>query len=111
MSKRKIPSAKDVESFLMTLPGKRGFDVPEAIFDRIQPVAHGMAMQVWGRPIEPQQLQDLYVGGHHQPDQVKQALGALPHPHSPSVTVNEYQKYSAAKQMFSDHQGEKHGGR
>lgn len=106
MSKRKIPSKQDIESFLHSLPGKRDIDIPAQIFDRIQPVAHGMAMQVWGRPIEPQQLQDLYDQGHHQPEQVKQALGMLPHPHSPSITVSEYAKYSAAKQMFDQSQGD-----
>jgi len=105
MSERKIPSEKEIEGFLMSLPGKRGIDIPEEIFDKIQPVAQGMAMQVWGRPIEPQQLQDLYVGGHHQPEQVKQVLGGLPHPHAPSVSVGEYQKFSAAKQMFDERQG------
>lgn len=90
---------------MMGWPGKRGVDIPEHIFDQIHPVAHGLARQVWGTAASPHQLQWLYDNGHHQPEAVQGAFGALPHPHAPSVTVAEYGKYSKAKELYDEHQG------
>lgn len=84
----------------MSLPGRRGLDIPEDVFDVMGPAAHGMAKQIWGSNATPEQLQWLYQQGHHTPDKVKGAFGQLPHPHAASVSVDEYSKYSKAHQIF-----------
>ncbi len=97
----KMPSQKEVEAFLNSLPGKRGVDIPADIFDIIAPAAHGFAKKIWGTSASPHQLQYLYENGHHQPSQVDDAFSALPHPLAPSVKVGEYDQHVKALQMYN----------
>lgn len=105
-----IPSEEDARGFLMGFPGKRDIDIPADTYDRMFSAANGLTQQVWGRSPEPEHMQWLYDNGHTEPDQVKQAFGAMPHPHAPSVTVANYEQYSAAKQMFDQLQGHQNAG-
>lgn len=101
---KKIPSKSDIENIMMSWPGKRGIDIPENVFDRIQPVAQGISKQIWGSNVQPEHLQYLYDNGYHTPEAIQSQYDPLPHPHAPSVTVGEYQQYSKATELFNKHQ-------
>ena len=103
----KMPNRKEVEAHMFTWPGKRGEDIPEHVFDKIHPVANGITQQIWGRGPTPFQLQHLYDNGHHTPEAIHDAYGQMPHPHSPSTSVAEYEGYSKALELFQKHQGNK----
>lgn len=91
------------KQFFERLPGKRGVDIPEDVYDRIYPVARGITEQIWGRPPTPRQLQELYDNDLTHPDQIRQAYGALPHPFAKGLTVAEYQRYLEAYQVYREH--------
>ena len=101
---KKFPTAQEIENVMMSWPGKRSIDIPEHIFDKIQPVAQGITKQIWGDNVQPQQLQHLYQNGHHTPDAIHAEFGKMPHPLAPSVQVSEYEKFSKAKELFDKHQ-------
>jgi len=100
----KIPTEAEIKAVMFSLPGKRGVDIPEDIFDKIAPIAHSTSNQIWGSNATPHQLQALHDGGHHEPQQVKDAFGALPHPLAPDVTVSEYEKNSEGLQKYNEAQ-------
>lgn len=85
------------------LPGKRGKDIPEELYDRIFSAASGITQQIWGRPPTPHQMQYLFDNGHHTPDKVKDAYGSLPHPHADGLTVGEYPQYLDAYEHYKKH--------
>ncbi len=92
------------KQFIQSMPGKRGIDIPEDIYDRIFNAASGVTQQVWGRHPTPEQMQWLHDNGHHTPDMVKDQFGNLPHPHADGLTVAEYPKYADAYQTMKKHQ-------
>lgn len=85
------------------LPGRRGRDIPEHVYDVIAPVAHGVIRGLTGRPAHPEQIQWLYDNGHHTPSQVHDAFMAMPHPNAPGMTVGEYQTYAHAYALHKVH--------
>lgn len=98
-------TAYKFRTFLMSLPGKRGLDIPEEKFDAIHSVASGITQQLWGRPPTPHQIQHLYDTGAHTPEAIHGAYAALPHPHAPSIAVGEYDQWKSALQMYKLHGG------
>lgn len=96
--------------WLDSQPGHRGRDIPNETFDAIFPVANGISQSIWGREPTFQQMQDLFDMGAHTPDKIHAAFGALPHPHAPSLAVNEYPTYAHALQTFEDHSGQQKQG-
>ena len=100
----KMPTKEAVEAYLQSLPGKRGIDIPEDQYDKMFTVANGITQQVWGGYPLPHQMQDLWDAGATTPERIHAMFGALPHPLAPSVSVDDYQQYSQAKQLFSKHQ-------
>ena len=72
-------------AWYLGLPGKRGIDIPEHIYDRIAPVANGITLPLWGRPASPEQLQWLHDNEVTEPEDIHKAFNGLPHPHAPSV--------------------------
>lgn len=100
----RMPTQQEVEAHMATWGGRRGHEIPEEVFDRIAPVAHGISKQIWGSNAQPDHLQYLYDHGHHTPEAIHNVYGEMPHPHSPSMKVREYQKYSQALELFRKHQ-------
>jgi hypothetical protein len=92
-----------VRQYLESLPGKRGRDIPEDVYDAIHHVASGITMPLWGRPPTPQQMQHLYDTGTHDPQGIHDAFGGLPHPHAPNLKVGEYQSYQRAHEEYRKH--------
>lgn len=90
-------------AWYLGLPGKRGIDIPEHIYDRIAPVANGITLPLWGRPAAPEQLQWLHDNEVTEPEDIHKAFNGLPHPHAPSVTVGEFPSYAHAMQTFEEH--------
>ena len=91
--------------FLLSLPGKRGLDIPEDTFDKIHQVASGITQPLWGRPPTPHQIQHLYDTGAHSPEAIHDAFAKLPHPGAPNIQVGEYDQWKAAHQAFKQHGG------
>lgn len=99
-------SAKEqaiARSWLDSLPGRRGVDIPEDEYDTIYHVGNGITLPMWGRPILPHQIAALHEMGATTPQAIHQALGALPHPNAPNVSVNDYPAYVQAYQTWSEH--------
>lgn len=94
---------KSVVEYLHSLPGKRGHDIPEHIHDVITQVGNGIAKPLYGRDLDPFQIQALYEGGYHTPEAIHEAMNSLPHPHAPNVTVGEYPDYAHAHKVFKEH--------
>lgn len=94
---------EQAEKFFAELPGKRGIDIPEEIFDKIHPIANGITQPLWGRPPTPEHLQHLYENGHHDPDSIHAMYDALPHPHAPGVKVGEYDGWKQAFTKWEAH--------
>ena len=92
-----------IHAELMKLPGKKGIDIPADLHDRIRDVATGITMPLWGRPPTPQQMQWLHDQGAHEPAQIHAAFASLPHPHAPSLSVGDYQKYASALKTYKQH--------
>lgn len=92
--------------FLLSLPGKRGIDIPEDKFDAIHQVASGITQPLWGRPPTPHQMQHLYDTGAHSPEAIHDAFAKLPHPHASNVQVGEYDAWKAAHSAFTQHGGQ-----
>src|SRR4029077_19137082 len=92
-----------LEAAVMKVPGLRGRDVPEDVYDRIRPVADGITMPLWGRPATPYQIQHLYATGAHDPASIHAAFDDLNHPHAPGLKVGEYQIYSKALGVHKQH--------
>src|SRR5258708_11904387 len=92
--------------YVAGLPGKpvsRSGDIPDTLWHDIFHAANGITQTVWGRYPTPQMLQHLHDQGHHTPDAVHQAFGAMPHPHAPGLQVSEYPHYKKAYQSFKSH--------
>lgn len=94
---------RKAQQFVMQLPGKRGHDIPEDVHDTITSVGNGIARPMWGRDLDPFQIQALYDAGAHTPEQIHDMLGAMPHPHAPNVSVNDYPRYANAHKVWKDH--------
>lgn len=92
-----------VKEFLRSLPGKRGIDIPETDYDRIHEAASGITQSVWGRYPTPEMMQHMYDNGIHHPESIKAWFGKMPHPHAPSVTVDEYPAWSQAYEVHRQH--------
>lgn len=92
-----------VKAHLMSLPGKRGLDIPEDAWDRIHSAALGETHPVWGDRPTPQQMQHLYDNNLHEPEQVKEFFGGLNHPHVPGIKVNEYPAWEQAYSTYKEH--------
>src|ERR1700752_2570767 len=90
-------------AYMLSLPGKRGIDIPEEVFDRIHNAANGITQQIWGRPPSPMQLQYLYDQGHHTPDKIREVYDSLEHPGASGVTVGEYPEWSDAYDVYKQH--------
>lgn len=90
-------------AWYLGLPGKRGIDIPEHIYDRIAPVANGITLPLWGRPAAPEQLQWLHDNEITEPEDIHKAFNGLPHPHAPSVSVGEFPSYAHAMSVFEEH--------
>jgi hypothetical protein len=91
--------------FLLSLPGKRGLDIPEDTFDKIHQVASGITQPLWGRPPTPQQMQHLFDTGAHDPQAIHDAFAGLDHPHAAGLKVGEYEQWKGAHQAFKAHGG------
>lgn len=91
------------KQFIQSMPGKRGTDIPEDLYDRIFNSASGITQQVWGRHPTPEQMQWLHDNGHHTPDAIKEHLGNLEHPHAQGISVSEYTKYEDAFKTYKEH--------
>jgi len=87
----------------LRLPAKRGIDIPAERFDKIQQIANGVTLPIWGRPALPDQLQFLHDNDLTEPGQIHDAFSQLPHPHAPNVTVAQYPDYVAALKEHDDH--------
>ena len=98
-------NAYKFRQFLMSLPGKRGIDIPEDKFDAIHQVAEGITQPLWGRPPTPHQMQHLYDSGAHDPQAIHDAFAELDHPHAPGLKVGEYQSWKDAHHAFKSHGG------
>lgn len=94
---------KRAETFIKQLPGKRGVDVPEQIHDTITSVGNSIARPLWGRDLEPHQIQWLFDNGKHTPADIHDAMNQLQHPHAPNLRVGEYQDYASAHKVFMEH--------
>jgi hypothetical protein len=94
---------KVAEEALMALPGKRGIDIPEEVFDKIHKHASAETLGVWGRHPTPHQLQALHDQGLHEPHQIKEAFGQMPHPHAEGISVADYTRWSSAKDSWDHH--------
>lgn len=90
-------------AWYLSVPGKRGVDIPADRYDKIAPVANGITLPLWGRPASPQQLQYLHDNDLTEPSQIHAAFGALPHPNAPSISVSDYPAYTAALKTYEDH--------
>lgn len=94
---------KIAEEALMALPGKRGIDIPEEIFDQIHRHATAATLGVWGRHPLPEHFQQLHDQGLHEAHQIQEAYGSMPHPHADGLTVNEYSTWSKAHEAWNHH--------
>jgi hypothetical protein len=90
-------------SWMLQQPGIRGVGVPADVYDKITPVANGIALPMWGRPASLEQIQFLADNDLTEPQQIHQAFGSLPHPHAPSVSVSEFPEFAHALQVFDEH--------
>jgi|SRR5579864_9824957 len=91
------------KQFVASLPGRRessGGTIPDDIWHRLTAAAHGISQQVWGRYATPEQIQHLYDNGLHEPQDIHEAFGKLPHPHAPGLTVAEYGPWAKAHETF-----------
>ena len=91
------------QQWLDSLPGKRGTDIPPDVYDTIYHVGNGITLPMWGRPILPHQIAALYSQGATTPQAIHQALGSLPHPNAPNVSVSEYPHYVQAYRTYNEH--------
>lgn len=89
--------------FLLSLPGKRGLDIPEHEYDASYAVASGITQPLWGRAPTPHQMQALHDMGAVTPQAIHDAFAALPHPHAPSLTVGEYGAWKDAHKAYTQH--------
>jgi hypothetical protein len=90
-------------SWMLQQPGIRGVGVPADVYDKIAPVANGIALPMWGRPASLEQIQWLHDNEITEPADIHKAFSALPHPNSPSTTVGEYPSYVHALSVFDEH--------
>ena len=91
------------QAWLDALPGARGRDIPEDVYDQMYATANGITLPVWGRPVTPEQMQAMYDQELTTPAAIHQAFNSLPHPHAPNVTVGEYHDYEQALQTYQKH--------
>lgn len=83
--------------------GNRGLDIPERDYDRIFPVAAGITLPLWGRHPTPEQMIHLARNTDGSPAAIHAAYGGLPHPHAPSLTVDQYSSYHHALTVHKTH--------
>lgn len=91
------------QQWLDGLPGQRGRDIDPDTYDTIYHVGNGITLPMWGRPILPHQIDALYRMGATTPQAIHQALGQLPHPHAPNVSVADYPVYAQAHKVWTEH--------
>lgn len=94
---------KVAEEALNELPGKRGVDIPEEIFDQIHKHASAATLGVWGRHPTPHQLQALHDQGLHEQHQIQEAFDQMPHPHAEGMSVGDYRGWSKAYVNWQKH--------
>lgn len=88
------------------IPGKRGRDIPEHIYDQIKDVADGITTPVWGKGATPWQLQHLHDNGIHHPADIHAEFAQQQHPYAPDLTLGEYQQHASALKVFKQHGGQ-----
>jgi hypothetical protein len=96
-----------VRQYLMSLPGKRGIDIPEARFDQIHQAASAITQATWGQPPTPQQLQYLHEHTDGTEAQIHAHYGGLEHPQAKGISVAQYGQWKAAYHAWNEHVGKK----
>lgn len=92
--------------FVQEMPGRRvskGGQIPDELWHTLMQSAQGVTLPVWGRHPTPEQIQWLYDSGYHEPHQVREAFGQLPHPHAPGLKVDEYPEFRDTYKMYVEH--------
>ena len=97
--------AEKFTAAVKAIPGLRGRDIPEILYDHIRSVGDGITVPVWGRPVTPQQMQHLHDNGIHDPAAIHAEFAQQQHPYAPDLTLGEYQQHASALKTFKQHGG------